>query len=447
MNAYLLEHGQVIDGLGNAPFAANVLIEGDLIVAVGAEADERAAHLQHAQRINVDAMTVMPGLIDAHCHLSFDDAASNPEIFYQRRNALSALVASYNARKLLRAGVTGLLDPDSIYENMIDLRDAIEAKVVEGPRMSCGAYALITGAGGTAGRLINDAGVTGYYKVVATRDEIIAEVRRQVKIGADWIKVHVSGVVPRYAHRGEQCSWTQEELDLVCAIAHDLGVPVMGHCRGAVSTYRAAKAGMDLIFHGTGMDERGLELVIDKKIPVCPAFTFQANLVDYSQSLGTDAALVRLFERELESSIEPMRRLHAAGVPLLTGSEAGFSMVPYGHWHYREMEVFMRYYGMSSLEAIRCATSAGALALKMEGRTGAISSGMKADVICVSGSPSEDIGVLGEPGRIRHVFVDGRRMDLSPLPLRESIAGWRLPSMGRQLTRDFALRGRAEHSS
>jgi imidazolonepropionase-like amidohydrolase len=114
--------------------------------------------------------------------------------------------------------------------------------------------------GGTAGRLINDTGVTGYYKSVQGKDDIVAEVRRQVKVGADWIKVHVSGVVPRYAHLGEQCSWTQEELDLICELAHDLGVPVMGHCRGSLSTYRAAKAGVDLIFHGTGMDERALAL-------------------------------------------------------------------------------------------------------------------------------------------------------------------------------------------
>ena len=97
-NAFLLENGTVIDGTGSAPFAAPVLVEGDCIVALGSEALARVQHLQHALRIDVSGMTVMPGLIDAHCHLSFDDAASNPEIFYLRRNALSALVAAYNAK-------------------------------------------------------------------------------------------------------------------------------------------------------------------------------------------------------------------------------------------------------------------------------------------------------------------------------------------------------------
>jgi imidazolonepropionase-like amidohydrolase len=438
-SATLFEHGRVIDGTGAAPFAADVLVEDDKIVAVGAEAQDRARHLQHARHIDAAGLTVMPGLIDAHCHLSFDDAGSNPEIFHQRRNALSALVAAYNAKKLLRAGVTGILDPDSVFENMVDVRDAIEAGIVEGPRIACGCYALISGVGGTAGRLIADSGVTGYYKVVGNKDEIVAEVRRQVKVGADWIKVHVSGFAPRYAHLGEQCSWTQEELDLICAIAHDLGVPVMGHCRGDIATYRAAKAGIDFIFHGTGMAERTLELVIDRKIPVCPAFTFQANMADYGARLGSDPALMKLFEREIADSAESMRQLHRAGVPLLTGSESGFSIVPYGEWHYRELEVFTRWYGMSGLEAIHCATGAGAFALKMAGQTGVVAPGMKADLICVAGDPSQDVAILGEPGRIRHVFVDGEAMDLSPPRPRKPIPGWRLPTMGGLLTRATAL--------
>ena len=443
--AILLDNAKVIDGNGRAPFSAAVLIEGDQIAALGDEALRRVAHLQHALRIDLAGKTVMPGLIDAHCHLSFDDAASNPEIFYQRRNALSALVAAYNAKKLLRAGVTGILDPDSVFENMVDVRDAAEAGVIEAPRISCGCYALITAVGGTAGRLINDTGITGYYKSVQGKDEIMAEVRRQVKVGADWIKVHVSGVVPRYAHLGEQCSWTQEELNLICELAHDLGVPVMGHCRGSMSTYRAAKAGVDLIFHGTGMNEQALDLVIDKKTPICPTFTFQANMVDYGHRLGTDPALVKLFEREITDSTASMRRLFAAGVPLLTGSEAGFSMVPYGHWHYREMEVFMRYFGMSSLEAIHCATGAGAFALKMAGRTGVVAPGMKADLLVVDGDPSQNVAILGEPGRISQVFLDGKTVDLTPPRERKALGGWRMPSMGQQLTREFALSGNSQN--
>jgi len=434
----LIEHGTVIDGTGRAPFRADLLIEGERIAALG-PAPEIAGDAP-LTRIDATGLTVMPGLIDAHCHLSFDDAASNPEIFWQRRPVLSALVAGYNAGKLLRAGVTGILDPDSVHEVMVDVRDAIEAGVIAGPRVSCGCYALIPGMGGTAGRLIADHGVTGYYMVVEGRDQIVAEVRRQIKVGADWIKVHVSGVVPRYAARGEQCSWMQEELDLICAVAHDLGVPVMGHCRGAEATLRAARAGMDLIFHATGMDARATDLVIERRIPICPSLTFQANTAEFGHRLGTDPALIRLFEREIADSAASLRRVYDAGVPLLCGSEAGFSMVPYGEWHHREMEVLVRHLGLTPLAAIGCATRANAIALKLDGQVGVLAPGMLADVICIAGDPAADIGILGDAARLRHVVVGGRAADLSPLPPRRPLGGWRLPSMGARLTRDLAER-------
>ena len=288
-----------------------------------------------------------------------------------RRNALSALVASYNARKLLRAGVTGILDPDSTFENMIDLRDAIDANIVQGPRMACGSYALITTVGGTAGRLINDEGVTGYYKVVKNKEEIVAEVRRQIKAGCDWIKVHVTGIIPRQAHKGELCVWTDEELKLICDTAHDLGTPVMGHCRGADATYARQRPGFDLIFHATGMDDRALEAVVERKIPISPALTFQANMVDFgaSASAPTRRSSSCSSARSPTAS-KPCRRPTRPACRCSAAAKAASRMVPYGHWHYREMEVFVRYFGLTNLQAIQCGTQAGAIGLKMQGKIG-----------------------------------------------------------------------------
>ena len=439
MSGVLIQNGSVIDGAGNAPVEGAVLTIGDRVIATGTEANAQAATMNDLTRIDATGMSVMPGLIDVHCHLAFDDAESNSELFFQRRNALSALVAAYNAKKLLRAGVTGILDPDSTFENMIDLRDAIDAGVADGPRMSCGAYALITSIGGTAGRMIRDSGVTGYYMAVNGRDEIVGEVRRQIKNGADWIKVHVTGIVPRQSHKGEMCAWSDDELRLIVETAHDLETPVMGHCRGADATRRAAIAGFDLLFHATGMDEAALEAVIERKIPIAPTLTFQANMADFGPKIGANPDLMKLFESELADSAETMRKAYDAGVPLLTGSEAGFSMVPYGDWHYRELEVFVRHFGLTPLQAIQCATQQSAFGLKMQGKTGVIAPGYKADIIIVDGDPSRDVTVLGKPGAIRHVMIDGTLKDLSPLPPRNPIPGWRVASIGRQLTRDIAF--------
>lgn len=445
MNDLMIENGRVVDGSGKPAFDASVLVQDGKISAVGVTADEQAKKLTDIKRIDASGQTVMPGLIDAHCHLAFDDASSNAEIFYHRRNALSALVAGYNARKLLRAGVTGILDPDSTFENMIDLRDAIDANIVEGPRMSCGSYALVTGVGGTAGRLINDEGITGYYMAVNSKDEIVQEVRRQIKYGADWIKVHVTGIIPRQAHKGELCVWTLEELQLICDTAHELETPVMGHCRGAEATRRAAVAGFDLIFHATAMDDKALKEVIDRKIPIAPALTFQANMVDFGHKIGTADYLMELFESEITDSIETMTIAHKEGVPLLTGSEAGFSLVPYGDWHYREMEVFVKYFGLTPLEAIRCGTQNGSIAMRKEGEIGLIAPGYAADIICVSGKVEENIALLGDPANITTVMIAGVEKDLSPLPKRKPISGWRLASIGStRLSREIAFGGHRE---
>lgn len=447
MTDFIITGGRVIDGTGAPAFDGSVLVEAGRVAATGAEADRRAALRPDLRRIDATGQTVMPGLIDTHCHLAFDDAGSNAEIFHQRRNGLSALVAAYNARKLLRAGVTAMVDPDSTFENMTDVRDAIDAGLFEGPRMSCGAYALITGVGGTAGRLIADEGVTGYYMVVNSKDEIVREVRRQIKHGADWIKVHVTGIVPRQAHRGEMCVWTLDELKLICDTAHELMTPVMGHCRGAEATRRAAVAGFDFILHATGMDEAALTAVVDRKIPIVPALTFQANMVDFGARIGTSSELIRIFEREITNSAETLSAAHRAGVPLLTGSEAGFALVPYGDWHYREMEVFVKYFGLSTLEALECGTRKSAFGVRMEGEIGAILPGYRADIICVQGRVEDDLTILGKPGAVTRVMIDGVEKDLSPPPPRKPIPGWRLAEIGgRRLTREVAF-GNAEREA
>jgi len=162
-------------------------------------------------------------------------------------------------------------------------------------------------------------------------------------------------------------------------------------------------------------------------------------MVEFGDKIGTSASLMAIFESEITDSIETMKKAHKEGVPLLTGSEAGFSLVPYGDWHYREMEVFVKYFGMSPLEAIQCGTQKSAIGLKMEGEVGVIAPGYRADIICVTGKVEEDLSLLGNPDNITNVMIDGVEKDLSPLPKRNRIPGWRLASIGdMRLTREIA---------
>ncbi len=427
---WLIEGGTVVDGLGNAPRAADVLIEDGRITRVAPDISAPAG----AQRLSASGCSVMPGLIDAHCHISFDEPSSNDELFYHRsREGLAAIIAAANVRKLLRAGVTGFLDADSLFEVGVDLRDAIEAGIVPGPRMATGGNALLTSVGGTAGRLIPDQGRIGYGKVVNSNAEIAQEVRRQIKIGVDWIKVHVTGLTPRQQRDGEQQVWSYDELRLVVDTAHELDVPVVGHCRGASSIRDAARAGFDMILHATYMDDEALDAVVDAQVPIVPTFTFQANLADHGAAIDASPELQAVFRREIEDSAVMLKRAHDAGVPLLCGTESGFSLTPYGEWHYRELEVFIEALGFTPLEAIRSATSEAARGLRLFGETGAIEAGRLADVIVVDGDVSRDVTRLGNPDNIHHVVLDGEPLDTPPVPPRRDPPGWRVSHYGSRI--------------
>lgn len=434
----LIENGSIIDGLGNPPYQGSVVIGGDRILAVTKAGDPAIAG-EPKQRIDASGMTIMPGLIDSHCHISFDEPSSNDELFFHRREGLAAIIAARNVQKVYRAGVTGILDADSLYEIGIDLRDAIEAGIIHGPRMSTGGNALLTSAGGTAGRLLPDEGRLGYGQIVRSRDEIVAEVRRQVKLGVDWIKIHVTGMAPRQKCDGELQVWSYDELKLVVDTAHEIGTLVVGHCRGASSIRDAARAGFDMIYHATFMDDEALEAVVEANVPIVPTFTFQANLADYGQRIGVSARLQEIFRREIIDSTVMLRKAYDAGVPLLCGSESGFSLTPYGEWHYRELEVFVNDLGMTPVEAIRAATSANACALQLDGQTGAIEEGRLADVIVVDGDPARDVTVLGNIRCIKHVFVGGKSLPLDPItPDRKDPPDWRVSHYGnRILNYDF----------
>jgi imidazolonepropionase-like amidohydrolase len=165
-----------------------------------------------------------------------------------------------------------------------------------------------------------------------------------------------------------------------------------------------------------------------------PTFTFQANLADYGDRVGADPGLREIFRREIAESAQTIRRAYEAGVPVLCGTESGFSLTPYGDWHYREMEVFVRDIGFTPLQALRAATSECGRTLGLDGEVGAVEAGRLADLLVVNGDPSTDVTILGDKRNIERVILGGRELDLPPLPERKPIPGWRVSAYsGRQL--------------
>ena len=437
MSEILITGGRLVDGTGAAPRPADVLLRNDEIIAVGGPGSLTAA--PDATRIDASGKTVMPGLIDAHLHSTFDDVQSNDELFFHRETAMSALTTVPNLYKILRAGVTSFMDPDTAWGIGPSVRDAIDCGVIEGPRMKTGYQALLTAVGGTAGRLIPDEGRSGYAQVVNSIDEVIMWTRRHIKYGADWIKIHATGSIP--TRKGELLVWSYDEMKASCDAAHELGVPVTAHCRSDESTQVAIKAGVDLILHASYITEDTVQLMVDSGVAVCPTFTFLANLADYGRAVGAGVGQEDLFRGEIRATAKMMRAAYDAGVPMLCGSESGFALTPYGHWHGREMEVFVNELGLSPLEAITCGTRNGAIAVRMEGEVGTIEVGRRADVLVVDGDPTQDIRILNDKSRFTHIISKGKPVDLSrPWPTHTKIPGSKVANWAEQsLTYELAM--------
>jgi imidazolonepropionase-like amidohydrolase len=423
MSSVHIRNGVLIDGTGAAPLAGtDVVLVGDSIVAVGPTGTIDDQVPVGATVVDATGASIMPGLIDAHCHITFDDVQSNDELFFHRPAATAAMLTLFNLPKLLAAGVTSFLDPDTVMGIGPEVRDVVESGAFPGPRIATGVQALLTSVGGTAGRLIPDDGQVGYAAVVNTIDEMVTETRRHIKRGADWIKIHATGSIP--TRKGELQVWTLDELTAVCDTAHDLGVPVVAHCRNASSTRDAALAGVDLILHASYMDDEALEAVIDRRAALCPTFTFLANLADHGARVGAGAGMQGIFRGEITATAEKVRQAHDAGVPILCGSESGFALTPYGHWHARELEVFVEEVGLTPLEAISCATRNNALAVRMEGELGVVAPGYRADVLVVDGDPARDVRILQNRSNLRAVISRGVPFDLDrPWPQRRGIPG------------------------
>ena len=438
----LITGGTVVDGRASAPQpGTDVLLVGDRIESVGPTAAARAEAVSgEVQRIDATGRTVMPGLNDAHCHITFGEPASNDELFFHREQSTAAMLAAFNVPKLLRAGVTGFLDADCLWNLGPALRDAIEAGLVEGPRMTAGMNALLTAAGGTAGRLIPDEGQLGYAHVVRDRDEMVRTTRQQIKYGADWIKIHVTGSVP--THAGELTVWTLDELKAVVDTARDLETPTVAHCRNARSTRLAAEAGVELILHASFMDDAALEAVVAAGSAIAPTFTFLANLADHGHKVGAASTQVDIFRGEIQATAAKIKEAHDAGVPILSGSESGFALTPYGHWHARELDVLVDAVGLTPLEAIRCATGNGARALRRpEGSIGVIAEGAAGDVLVVDGDPATDVRVLGDRTNLRAVISRGRPVDLDrPWPERRPLPGEKVGIWSAELLTQEAAR-------
>lgn len=417
--------GRVIDGTGAKPIENGaVVVVGDRITWVGEQKaipDIWKAESSSMKVVDAGTGTIMPGLVDAHCHISYGEPRTEEELSMYGSAEWRAILAAYNARKVLRAGVTSASDPASVYRVSLAVRDAIEAGLIEGPRFAVSGPQITTHQGledGFPNWIQNPSGNAGV--LARSKDEMLEMVRYQVKDTVDFIKVSGSGDATSYYNPIVGCSFRLDELELIVDVTHQLGKSCTIHARSAESVAFAAKAGFDWIMHASFMDDAALELVVDRKIPICPALTLLVNMLDAGGAGMSDRARDSL-KREIDEGAANIRRAYDAGVPIMAGSESGFSLTPYGEWHAKEMEILVTHVGLSPLEAISAGTLQAARALpRLTHEIGSLEPNKFADILIVDGDPSKNISVLLRKNLFKMVMKSGKPTELGEiLPPRE----------------------------
>jgi imidazolonepropionase-like amidohydrolase len=388
-------------------------------------------------QIDGTGKTVMPGLIDAHCHMTYGESLTQEEQDIFTSVEGRTLRAAWNVQKVLAAGVTGISQPGGSYFIGVAVRDGIEAKRLNGPRMtSAGRY--ITTSNGLTDWYPDDAGVVegGIGIRCNTPDEMLAEVRRQVKNGVDFIKLADSPY-------GEYQSFRDEELRLIADLAHQLKRRCTIHARGDAEMRAAVEAGFDWVMHGNVMTQETVDLLAEKQTPLVPTLLLLENWAEHGHLMGAPHFISDACRRLLERTHESRHMAHDAGVKFVVGTDTGFAMTPYGEFHATELELLMKYAGLSELEAIQAGTSNAGIVLDLEGEVGAVVPGRLADLLVVDGDPSEDITVLQDKDRIETIVLDGEIVqvdrNLETWPNERS-----LTYAARLLTQKDILEGRVD---
>jgi imidazolonepropionase-like amidohydrolase len=420
----IIRNGTLIDGSGAAPQKNDALvIEGNRIKSIGALPPD--IRIEEEQVIDATGQWIMPGLIDAHVHLSYGyprlpgEGAGRGNV----RPELNTLKAARGAQKALRAGVTSICVPGGTYFIDVGVRDAIRLGVIEGPRIHC------------AGRMIIAYGCIeddepswvgtpehGVGVMCNSAVEMVTEVRRQDKHGVNFIKMADS-------RSGATQMLAKEEIAAVVAEAHRRKLRVAIHSRGAGSTRAAAEAGVDWIVHADLATEADLEAVAKAGIPILPTATFLWQVLEEGQRVGPEQVQLDLnrMKRHFDNIVSLMQRSRELGIKLLLGTDSGNnSFMPWGELHAKEAEILVTYGGYSPLEAISAATKGNAFAVALDGEVGELKAGKLADVIVLKRDPVADITVLQGGRHLAHVIKDGRVVDLgkddAPAKFRHAVA-------------------------
>jgi len=362
------------------------MIDDGKIVSVGASSDAKLP--ADAVRIDLPSATVLPGLIDAHTHLTMD-----PKFGYEIL-AISvpreALIGAKNARATLLAGFTTVRNVGASQFSDVALRDAINAGDVPGPRMLVSGPALSI----TGGHCDNNMLPFEYHATESGIADGIAavqhKVRENIKYGSDLIKVCATGGVLSLGDNPQHSQYTLEEMKAIVADAHRLGRKVAAHAHGAEGIRWAAEAGVDSIEHGSYIDDAGIAAMKEHGTYLVPTLYLGDWMLENAGLTHLPPPLLAKAKEVIPAARKNIAHAFASGVKVAFGTDA--AVYPHG-LNGHEFAVMVKL-GLTPLQAIQSATVNAADLLGWTGKVGAVEPGAWADIVAVDGDPLKDVTAL-----------------------------------------------------
>jgi imidazolonepropionase-like amidohydrolase len=389
----LIRPYQVIDSTGRPPAGGlEVAVSGERISGVGPIGSHAVSHPQ-ATVVDVPGATLMAGMIDLHMHVF--QWGQRHDIPWEKESILEAGIRGIrNASTLLDMGVTTARDVASRDNLSIQLRDLINAGVVRGPRFFASGTQLE--ASGRAAYFFRAIYING-------PDEARAAARRQLRAGADWIKIMATaGVGGGTGNLISEPGWqelTEEEMRAAAVEAHGPGRKITAHAIGNSGIKAALRAGVDCIEHGDYLDDEAIEMMLQRNVPLVPTLKITESLGERGAERGFERNVVERAKRAMEAGLESTLKAHRAGVRVGTGSDVDLDETAA-----QEVRMLQRA-GLSPMDALMATTRVAASILDLDHELGTIEEGKIADLILLDGNPIEDAFALD---RVTHVIHKGR---------------------------------------